>query len=172
MRIILFVVLFSLFFLMSSTISKGEDGTVSSQLKEVIENYMNAFDSIPNECNAKPLYEVYFVNNNDSVGLWISAYLGLPSPLVPVKPGAEVDPNPMEIKGVLSFNNRLVVFYDRKESDGYGLYEPSKLNAYRDESFDNLPQRCTNVWYPEGWYFNIVGDSLIMMKKSRPFQLK
>jgi len=172
MRNILISGLFVLFFTMSFTTSKGENDIVSSQLKEIIENYMNAFDSIPNECNAKPLYEVYFVSNNDSVGFWISAYLGRPSPLVPVKPGAEVNPNPMEIKGVFSYNNRLVVFYDYKESDGYGLYEPSKLNDYRDESFDDLPERCINVWYPEGWYFNVVGDSLITMKKSRPFQLK
>jgi len=172
MRNILISGLFILFFTMSFTTSKGENRIISPKLKKVIENYISAFDSIPNKCNAKPFYKIYFVDENDSIGFWIAAHLGYPGPVPPVKPGAEIDPNPMEIKGVLSFNNRLVVFYDYKESDGYGLYEPSKLNVYREERFDKLPERCINVWYPEGWYFNFVGNSLKMMKKSRPYQLK
>ncbi|MCB8994968.1 MAG: hypothetical protein H6538_05100, partial [Bacteroidales bacterium] len=85
---------------------------VDPEFLKIINQYMNEFNKIPNNCNAKPYYEIYFTHQESNIGFLISAYLGKPGK-VPI-PGEEEwsDENPIEIKGTTLINNNPVVIYD------------------------------------------------------------
>lgn len=154
------------------TLQCNESTLINPTFKEVIVKYINKYDEIENNCNAKPFYKIYFNNTNDTVGFWVGAHLGLPSLVAPNESENMTISNPIEIKGVYFLNERTIVIYDFRNSDGYGLYKPSALKPYTSEDFKDLPEECTNVWYPEAFFYAINKDSIYIMKKRDAFQLK
>lgn len=142
-----------------------------SSFTVILENYIKKNNEIPNSCNATPFYKIYFKSSNDSLSFWVGAHLGVPSPVLPNE-GTEPPPNPIEIKGYTTVNKRLVIFYDYVSSDGHGLYDPSKLNKYYEEAFEDLPEGCENVLYPEALNYGFSKNNIYLKGKREAFQLQ
>jgi len=106
------------------------------------------------------------------LGFWIGAYLGKPSRIPPIAPDAVPPSNPKEIKGVTYIKRRPVIIFDYKNSKGYGLYNSKELIECKKVDFDELSEFCTNVSYPEGYYFRIEQDSIYFDKKRAGFHLQ
>lgn len=164
------ILLFSLS--MCSPSQGKQQGIISSEFVRIVESYMDTYNKIPNPCNAKPIYEIHFEVNNDTLGFWIGAYLGKPSRIPPIAPDVDHPSNPIEIKGVTYIRERPVIIFDFKNSKGYGLYNPKDLIECKKVNFKKLSEFCTNVSYPEGYYFRIEQDSIYLDKKRAGFHLQ
>lgn len=164
--------IFLFFSSMCSPLNKDQQGLTNSEFVKIVESYINNYSKISNPCNAKPIYEIYFENENDSLGFWIGAYLGKPSRIPPSAPDAVPLSNPKEIKGVTYINKRPVIIFDYKNSKGYGLYNSKDLIECEKVDFDELSEFCINVNYPEGFYFRIKQDSIYLEKKRAEFHLQ
>ncbi len=164
----------SLFLLLTGCFMQSNDETalIDRNFEIAIKSYLDENKSILNSCNAKPFYKVYFKNVNDTIGFWIGAHLGEPSPVLPIEPERTLPADPIEIKGVCTVNKCMVVIYDYKQSNGYGLYNNLKLKPFKTESFEKLPDECINVWYPEALYYTTSADSIYITNKRESFQLK
>lgn len=147
-------------------------GIESRELKNIVELYMQEYPEIPNKCNAKPYYKIYFIDYGDKIGFWLAGHLGEPGKVPPARPGAELDRNPIELKGCFTFNKSYLIIYDFRNSDGYGLYEPSKLNVDSITDIKSVPDSCAHVWYPEAWYYIVAEDSIYLSDKREAFKLQ
>ena len=165
----------SILFLISYGCNATQDNDqvfVKKEFKMILEDYMDRFNKIPNDCDAKPFYKVHFKRTNDTIGFWVGTHLGEPSLVSPVEPGVKPSLNPIEIKGVCILDGKKIIFYDYIKSDGYGIYSPSKLKKYQSSLFDKLPEGCENVWYPEAWYFVVLKDGIKKTGKRDAYKLK
>lgn len=168
-----YFLLFPLLFVCCSPLFVGENEFGESKFLQIVESYVRQYSAIPNKCNSKPYYKVYFRESKDSVGFWVVAHLGRPGIAEPPPPpGSSSSSNPMEIKGVMYIKDKPIVFYDYKNSDGYGLYDVLKLKKIQVGEFDSIPDSCSHVWYPEAWFFTVNKDSIFLTDKREPFILK
>lgn len=143
-----------------------------NELEIIIKSYINKNNNILNDCNSQPFYKIYFYKNKDSIGFWIGAHLGLPSLVVPIRDGVNISNENIQIKGTLMINKYKIVVYDYDKSCGYGLYNISDLKVFNINDFEVLPDKCTNVWYPEALFYKITEDSIYVTDKRKAFKLK
>lgn len=141
-------------------------------LKGIAEMYIDKYAGIENPCDEKPYYKIQFMKKDSITGFWVAAYLGLPGLVPPTEPGKLPDENPIEIKGFTYLNGKQLIIYDYKNSDGYGLYDPLSLKPYKIGDFNEMPDSCVNVWYPEAWYYSVTRDSIYLTDRREAFQLK
>ena len=167
-------VLFLLILTSCSVSYKGKKEVEKNEFYKIVELYMKEFKIIPNECNEKPYYKVYFEKTEKGIGFWIAAHLGIPGSVVPIDPELETIPTAdlIEIKGVIFINKCPLVIYDFQNSNGYGLYNPIIVSKDEMKNFKSIHEGCANVWYPEAWFVEIINDSLCITKKREPFNLK
>src|SRR3989304_1398391 len=155
-----------------SMLSSINNKSLNQDIESIILEYMEKYTSIFNKCNAEPYYKLQFQRKNDTIGFWIAAYLGKPGLVKPQPPDEYVNPNPIEIKGVLYIKGNPLVIYDFKRSNGYDIYDTSKVSIEALQFLKDIPEECPNVWYPEAWFYIITKDSIYKSEVREAFQLK
>lgn len=169
MKYIISIIVFSS--VMCSPLQRDNQGLVNAEFIEIVEAYINTYSEIPNTCNAKPIYEISFKYENDSLRFLIDANLGVPSSFPPAEPGSIPPANPLEIRGISYVKNRPVIIYDYKNSNGYGLYNLKELNGFRSECFEDIGT-CAHEKYPEGFYYRVTQDSIYLIGVRESYNLR
>jgi len=163
--------LFLVMFLALNCFSQQEEtqkGTVNPHLLKAITTYMDTFNEIPNKCHSKPYYEVSFSKSGTKISFVISAFLGkpgLPPPLPPLLLREREDTIAFKLVGYTFINKCPVVFYDLDGSDGYSMYDPLSLSKDVCEVFQNIPDSCANVFYPESWLYGFNAGKVFLEVK-------
>lgn len=145
---------------------------LEKQFLEIVFTYIKKYPKINNPCKAKTRYRICFTQKDSTNGFWIASFLGKPGPVIPQEPNSPIDHNPIEIKGCYNIGDKTIVIYDYKKSDGYGIYDTSKVSHKYLEKIKDIEKFCVNVLYPEAWYFTISKDSIYKTDTREPFKLK
>ncbi len=168
----LFITCFLFNFILLSCQNNQSKVIVNKDFEKLILGYMHKHNKIPNSCDAKPFYGIEFIREHNDTLIMLSAALGESGCIIPTYPDSLPPVNPIEKKGATIIGDNLVVIYDFKNSNGYGLYNPLEVDKDMLSKFRSLPDSCVNVIYPGAVIYKLHHKKLILKKELHSFKLK
>jgi hypothetical protein len=145
---------------------------IDSKFNTIVEDYMEDNHAIENNCSAQTNFGIHFVKIKCDTIITIMSFVGQPPGIIPIDSDSTQLNNPRVIKGAGLVDDRLVVVYDYSNSNGYGLYDTSKVDKGMLSEFKSVPDSCVNVTYPGSIVYKLCGDSIVFKEQLDSFKLK